>query len=82
MGVDKKKHYDKRNDITFPKVNPPFISSNIPASPAYGVGISQLISRACPIVDFKVKETVQSRFLSISNILNLNVYTMICFLQN
>ena len=41
--------YDKRDDFTFPIVNFPFISSNIPASPAYGVYISQLIrySTAC-----------------------------------
>ena len=40
---------DKRYDFTFSIVNFPFISSNIPASPAYGVYISQLIrySRAC-----------------------------------
>ena len=44
----KTKLYDKR-DITFPIVNFPFISSNIPAAPEYGVYISQLIrySRAC-----------------------------------
>ena len=43
------KLYDKRDDFTFPIVNFPFISSNIPAAPAYGVYISQLIpySRAC-----------------------------------
>ena len=45
----KTKHYDKRDDFTFPIVNFTFISSNIPASPAYGVYISQLrrYSRAC-----------------------------------
>jgi len=39
----------KRDDFTFPIVNFPFISSNIPKAPAYGVDISQLIrySRAC-----------------------------------
>ena len=43
----KTKIYDKRDIFTFPIVNFPFISSNITASPAYGV--SQLIrySRAC-----------------------------------
>jgi len=43
------KLYDKCDDCTFPIVNFPFISSNIPASPAYGVYISQLVSysRAC-----------------------------------
>ena len=40
---------DKRHDFNFPIVNFPFICSNIPAAPAYGVYISQLIrySRAC-----------------------------------
>ena len=34
---------DKPNDFTFPIVNFPFINCNIPATPAYGVYISQLI---------------------------------------
>ena len=40
---------DNRDDIHFPIVNFPFICSNIPAAPAYGVYISKLIrySRAC-----------------------------------
>ena len=37
------KPYDKRDDFNFPIVNFPFICSNIPAVPAYGVYISQLI---------------------------------------
>ena len=43
------KLYDKRDDFNFPIVNFPFICSNIPAAPAYGVYISQMIrySRAC-----------------------------------
>jgi hypothetical protein len=43
------KLYDKRDDFNFPIVNFPFICSNIPAAPAYGIYISQLIrySRAC-----------------------------------
>ena len=45
------KLYDKRDNFHVPIVNFPFIcsSSNIPAPPAYGVCISQLIqnSRAC-----------------------------------
>ena len=43
------KLYDKRDDFAFSIVNFPFLSSNIPASPAYGVYISQLIryARAC-----------------------------------
>ena len=41
--------YDKRDDFSFPIVNFPFLSSNIPTSPAYGVYISQLIrfARSC-----------------------------------
>jgi len=37
------KFYDKRGDFNFPIVNFPFICSNIPAAPAYGVCISQMI---------------------------------------
>ena len=36
------KLYDIRDDFNFPIVNFPFICSNIPATPAYGVYISQL----------------------------------------
>ena len=41
--------YDKRDDFNFAIVNFPFLCSNIPLSPAYGVYISQLIryARAC-----------------------------------
>ena len=35
--------YDKRDDFNFPIVNFPFLSSNIPYAPAYGVYISQLM---------------------------------------
>jgi hypothetical protein len=40
---------DKRDDFDFAIVNFPFLCSNIPFSPAYGVYISQLIlyARAC-----------------------------------
>ena len=41
--------YDKHDDFNFHITNSPFLSSNIPSSPAYGVFISQLIRyvRAC-----------------------------------
>ena len=41
--------YDKRDGFNFHITNFPFLSSNIPSSPAYGVFISQLIryARAC-----------------------------------
>ena len=38
--------YDKLDDFNFHITNFPFLSSNIPASPAYGVFISQLIRYA------------------------------------
>ena len=41
--------YDKRDDFDFPIVNFPYLSSNIPESPAYGVFVLQLIryARVC-----------------------------------
>ena len=43
------KLYDRRDDFNFPIVNFPFICSNFPAAPAYGVYLSQMIRyfRAC-----------------------------------
>jgi len=41
IGIDKKsQNVYKRDDFNFPIMNFPFISSNIPAAPAYGVYIS------------------------------------------
>ena len=40
------KLYDKRDDFIFNIVNFPFLSSNIPQFPAYGVYVSQLIRYA------------------------------------
>ena len=37
------KRYDKRDDFNFKIINAPYMCSNIPASPAYGVYILQLI---------------------------------------
>ena len=47
------KLYDKRDDFDFHIVNFPFLSSNIPCSPSYGVYISQLIryERCCSSYD-------------------------------
>ena len=47
------KLYDKRDDFNFDIVNFPFLSSNIPQSPAYGVFVSQLIrySRASSLYE-------------------------------
>ena len=38
--------YDKRDDFNFAIVNFPFLCSNVPLSPAYGVYVSQLIRYA------------------------------------
>ena len=38
--------YDKRDDFDFHTVNFPFLSSDIPSGPSYGVYISQLIRYA------------------------------------
>ena len=38
--------YEKRDDFNFLIVNFPFLSSNIPSAPAYGVYVSQLIANA------------------------------------
>ena len=45
--------YDKRDDFDFAIVNFPYICSNIPLSPVYGVYLSQLIryARACSTYD-------------------------------
>ena len=47
------KLYDKRDDFEFHIVNFPFLSSNIPSGPSYGVYISQLIryARYCSYYD-------------------------------
>ena len=47
------KLYDKRDDFDFHIVNFPFLLSNIPANPSYGVYISQLIryARWCSYYD-------------------------------
>ena len=41
--------YDKRDDFDFHIVNFPFLSSNIPSSPSYGVHILQLI-KICKVL--------------------------------
>ena len=45
--------YDKRDDFIFSIVNFPYLCSNIPSSPVYGVYVSQLIryARACSAYD-------------------------------
>ena len=60
--------YDKRDDFNFPIVNFPFLSSNPPSAPAYGVYVSQLIryARACSnYQDFMERgKVLTTKFLS------------------
>ena len=60
--------YDKRDDFNFPIVIFPCICSNIPATPAYGVYISQLIrySRACGSYQY----FLHREFLLIGKVMN------------
>ena len=53
--------YDKRDDFNFLITNFPFLSSNIPSPPAYGVFISQLIryARACSSYSCFILRTVR-----------------------
>ena len=51
--------YEKRDDFDFHIVKFPFLSSNIPSGPSYGVYISQMIrySRCCShYVDFRYRQ--------------------------
>ena len=52
--------YDKRDDFNFPIVNFPFLSSNIPSAPAYGVYVSQLIRYAEPVQIIRTSWSVGS----------------------
>ena len=56
IGIDGQLHtsiYDKGDDFNFHITNFPFLSSNIPSTPAYCVYISQLIwyARACSLLE-------------------------------
>ena len=52
------KIYDKRDDFGFPIVNFPWLDSDVPRAPCYGIYISQLVrfARACSdVVDFHTR---------------------------
>ena len=57
------KLYNKRYDFNFPIVNFPFMCSNIPTVPAYGLYISQFIrySRVCSYQDILNKRLLLTR---------------------
>ena len=56
---------NKRDDFDFAIVNFPFLCSNVPLLPAYGVYVSQLIryARACHAYDdfFKARPTTNQK---------------------
>ena len=59
------KLYDKRDSFGFHIVNFPFMSSNIPSAPAYGVYASQLIRYALNYGDFLLRyKALVTRLLS------------------
>ena len=58
LNIDHDQHlttkiYDKRDDFEFSIVNFPFLISNIPEPPAYGVYISQLIRYSIACSDYQ-----------------------------
>jgi hypothetical protein len=53
-GLLRMKFCHKRDDFNFPIVNLPFICSNIPAVPAYGIYISQLIRYSIACGSYKI----------------------------
>ena len=64
IGRDSQLHtslYDNHDDFKFHMTNFPFLSSNIPSSPTYGVFISQLIryARACSSYECFILKAVQ-----------------------
>ena len=81
--------YDKRDDFNFPIVNFPFLSSNIPSAPAYGVYVSQLIryARACPnyqdfmergkVLNYLFQHTVQKVYFNKSFLPNILLFRSI-----
>ena len=58
-GFVSSKNYDKRDDFDFDIVNFPFLDSDVPRRPSYGVYISQLIRFArvcCHVNDFNTRK--------------------------
>jgi hypothetical protein len=64
--------YDKQDDINFSIVNFPYLCRNIPASHAYGVYISQVIS----LPELKTPVSFSDRWLSV---VRLSVYLPVNF---
>ena len=74
------KLYDKRDDFNFNIVNFPFLSSNIPQSPAYGVYVLQLIRYArasSAYSDFLVRSRLLTSKLLGQGYNRMNIYACI-----
>ena len=66
--------YDKRDDFNFHITYFPFLSSNIPSSPAYGVFISQLIryARTCSSDECFILRAARLSFKLLGNMSNIS----------
>jgi hypothetical protein len=76
--------HDKRDDFSLPIVNFPFLSSNIPSAPAYGVYVSQLIcySRACDEYLMSELEIIFFTFFTRPDILFFSKCSIILYCEN
>ena len=81
--------YDKRDNFNFKIVNFPFMSSNTPSGPAYGIYISQLvrIGRICSTYEEFVKcnrlittHLVRQGFLHVKGVEEKNFFLIFYFL--
>ena len=78
------KLYDKRDDFNFNIVNFPFLSSNIPQSPAYGVYVSQLIRYArasSAYIDFLVRSRLLTNKLLGQGLLLLRNFMVVIMIS-
>ena len=81
----KTKLYDKCDYFTFPIVYFPFVSTNIPAIPAYGVYISQLIrySRVCvQYIDFLDRAQLLTQKLLTQGYIALKLKSVYIYMSN
>ena len=69
--------FDKRDSFNFDIVNYPYMSSNIPTKPTYGVYVSQLI-RICRICDTYLSFVTRHRLLTERLIKQGFWYTKLC----
>ena len=69
--------YDKRDNFKFKIVNFPFLNSNIPTNPAYGVYMSQLVGIGRMCSDYS--SFVQRHYMITSKLVNQGFwYCQLC----